>query len=313
MNSQTHIGIDVSKDVFDLVVHETQTHQQFKMTSDDIQRAIKMIKKQSPQIVVLEATGGYQRTLVSKLTKAKIPTAVVNPRNIRNFARSLGQLAKTDKIDASIIARYAIAIQPKITTMLSDNNQKLKDLTSRRKQLIDFRTAEKNRKQQTFINEIRKSIDATIQNLDKEILIIEKLIADLINSDSDMQEKSRRLKTTPGIGDTTAALLLSELPELGKLNCRQIAALVGVAPINRDSGQFRGKRMTGSGRRQLRAGLFMAMLSIIQFNPKLSKFYQRLVNSGKAKMVALIAAMRKLLVALNSMIKNNQDWNIPAI
>ncbi|MDP8212770.1 MAG: IS110 family transposase [Candidatus Zapsychrus exili] len=313
MNSQTHIGIDVSKNVFDLVVHETQTHQQFKMTSDDIQRAIKIIKKQSPNIVVLEATGGYQRTLVSKLTKAKIPTAVINPRNIRNFARSLGQLAKTDKIDASIIARYAIAIQPKPTIILNDNNQKLKDLTSRRRQLINFRTAEKNRKQQAFVKEIRKSIDSTIKNFDKEIQTIEKLINELINSDSDMQEKSQRLKTTPGIGDTTAALLISELPELGTLNCRQIAAMVGVAPINRDSGQFRGKRMTGSGRRHLRAGLFMAMLSIIQFNPKLSKFYQKLVASGKAKMVAFIAAMRKLLVALNSMIKNNQDWSIPTI
>lgn len=310
MSLTTNIGIDVSKERFDLVVHETQVHKQFEMTKSQIRKASLWIKEQNPKLIVLEATGGYEHTLVAELIAAKLPVAVINPRHIRDFAKAVGQLAKTDKADATVIARYAEAIAPQISEVLSQQQQKLQALVVRRRQLVDFRACEKNHKEHVVHKEIIQSIQTVIEKLTSEIETIEKMITDLISSDSDMQNKIDRLTTVPGIGKTTAALLISDLPELGCLNRREIAALVGVAPINRDSGQFKGKRMTGRGRGKVRKALFMAMLSVIQFNRPLQSFYQNLVAAGKAKMVALIATMRKLVVILNSMLKNNQNWKL---
>lgn len=312
MSCATNIGIDVSKERFDLVVHETQVHKQFEMTKKDLRKAASWIKKQTPGLIVLEATGGYERTLVAELISARLPVAVVNPRHIRNFAKATGQLAKTDKADALVIAHYAAAIAPEVSAVLSQQQQKLKALVVRRRQLVGFRACEKNHKEHVLHQEILVSIEQVIEKLTVEIESIEKMITDLINDDPDMQEKIDRLTTVPGIGQTTAALLISDLPELGQLNRREIAALVGVAPINRDSGQFKGKRMTGSGRGNVRKALFMAMLAVIQFNPRLRSFYQNLLAAGKAKMVALVATMRKLVVILNSMLKNNQSWRLQA-
>ena len=308
MKQNPNIGIDVSKNKFDLAIHETGIFKQFTMSPSDIKKSVRWIKKQKPQLIVLEATGGYQYALVAELADKKLPVAVINPLNIRNFAKSLGKLAKTDKLDAKIIAQYAAMIQPNVTHVLKEQNRRLKALIVRRRQLVDIRATEKNHKEHVIDPEILKSIKQVIENLTQEIENIEKQITDLIHSDPDMKEKLDRLKTIPGIGDTTAALLMANLPELGQFNRRQVASMVGVAPINRDSGQLRGKRVTGKGRRDVRKGLYMAMLSIIQCNSKLKQFYQHLVNSGKAKMVALIATMRKLLIIMNSMLKNNQNW-----
>lgn len=310
--SSTNIGIDVSKERFDLVIHETKIHKRYEMTKKDLHKATTWIKKQKPKLIVLEATGGYEHTLVAELISAQLPVAVINPRHIRDFAKATGQLAKTDKADASVIAHYASAIAPKVTKALSEQQQKLKALVVRRRQLVEFRASEKNHKEHVHHEEILTSIKHIIENLSLEIDSIEKMITDLINADPDMQEKIDRLTSVPGIGKTTAAVLVSDLPELGQFNRQEIAALVGVAPINRDSGQFKGKRMIGAGRAYVRKALFMAMLAVIQFNQRLRSFYLHLLAAGKTRMVALLAAMRKLVVILNSMLKNNQSWKLQA-
>lgn len=312
MSQKTNIGIDVSKKSFDVFIHETKEHKTFEMNKEHIRKSIQWMKKQKPKLIALESTGGYERTLVVELLSAKLPVSVINPRYIRDFAKSTGQLAKTDKIDAQIIAYYAERIEPEIKTTLSEQHDKLKALVSRRRQLVDLRVAEKNRKEHIHHQEIGQSIKTVIEQLTEEINRIEEMMSDHVSSDPEIHAKVQTIISTPGIGETTALSIVAELPELGQLNRRQIAALVGVAPMNRDSGQFKGKRMTGGGRKTIRKALFMAMLAVIQFNPKLKAFYQKLVNSGKKKMVALIATMRKLLVILNTMLKNNQNWKSSA-
>lgn len=310
MSTTCNLGIDVSKDSFDVFVHETSTHKKFEMNKGHIRKAMSWIKKNKPTLIVLEATGGYERTLVAELATAKLPVVVSNPRQIRDFAKATGKLAKTDKIDAAVIAHYAAAIMPEIRPLLNKQEQKLSALTSRRRQLVELRAIEKNHKEHAYLPEISTSVETVIQKLTTEIESIEAMVTNLISSDPDMQNKIDQISSVPGVGKITAAVLMADLPELGTLNRKQIAALIGVAPMNRDSGQFRGKRMTGSGRKSIRTALFMAMLAVIQFNPKLKAFYKHLVDQGKPKMVALVAAMRKLIVILNSMLKNNESWRL---
>ena len=310
MSAACNIGIDVSKDSFDVFIHETSLHKKFEMNNGHIRKAMSWLKKHKPILIVLEATGGYERTLVAELATAKLPVVVSNPRQIRDFAKATGKLAKTDKIDAAVIAHYAAVIMPEVRPLLNKQEQKLSALTSRRKQLVDARAIEKNHKEHAYLPEISASIEAVIQKLTAEIENIEAMITDIISSDPDMQAKIDRISSVPGVGKVTAAVLLADLPELGTLNRRQIAALVGLAPMNRDSGQFRGKRMTGSGRKNVRTALFMTTLAVIQFNPKLKGFYNHLVNQGKAKMIAMVAVMRKLIIILNSMLKNNEAWRL---
>lgn len=310
MSAPCNVGIDVSKDSFDLFIHETSTHKKFEMNKTEIRKAVCWIKKQQPTLIVLEATGGYERSLVTALASAQLPVTIVNPRHIRNFAKATGKLAKTDAIDAAIIAHYAAALMPEIRPILKQQEQKLAALVSRRRQLVQSRAAEKNHREHAYLPEISKSIEAIIEKLTAEIETIEVMISEIISSDPDMQNKINCLTSVPGVGKTTAATLLSDLPELGTLNRKQIASLIGVAPINRDSGQLRGKRMTGAGRKCVRSALFMSILSVIQFNKKLKKFYLHLLSNGKAKMVALVATMRKLIIILNSMLKNNEAWRL---
>ena len=310
MSAACNIGIDVSKDSFDVFIHETSLHKKFEMNKGHIRKAMSWLKKHKPILIVLEATGGYERTLVAELATAKLPVVVSNPRQIRDFAKATGKLAKTDKIDAAVIAHYAAVIMPEVRPLLNKQEQKLSALTSRRKQLVDARAIEKNHKEHAYLPEISASIEAVIQKLTAEIENIEAMITDIISSDPDMQAKIDRISSVPGVGKVTAAVLLADMPELGTLNRRQIAALVGLAPMNRDSGQFRGKRMTGSGRKNVRTALFMTTLAVIQFNPKLKGFYNHLVNQGKAKMIAMVAVMRKLIIILNSMLKNNEAWRL---
>jgi transposase len=303
-----HIGIDVSKNSFDVVVHESDVHKQFQMTKGHIRKAMQWIKKQTPKLIALEASGGYEHTLVAELVTSKLTVAVINPRFVRDFAKSQGALAKTDKVDAGIIAQYAAVLKPKETTILSKDQVRLKTLVLRRRQLVGLRACEKNHKEQVIDKDVTSSIKTITQSLSDEIERIEKVILDIIQSDPNMQDKIQRMASVPGIGQTTATVLLSDVPELGTLNRRQIAALIGVAPMNRDSGQFRGKRMTGSGRSKIRTALFMAMLSVIRINRPLKHFYERLLKNGKTKMVAIIATMRKLIIILNTMLKTQQNW-----
>lgn len=304
-----YIGIDISKNFFDLydVADGEQMH--FGNSPGQIKLCIQWLKKRKLKLIVTESTGGYEIPLVTALQAHRLPVAVVNPRRIRDFAKAVGQLAKTDKIDARIIATYAATLQPPKQDTIDANARKLKALISRRHQLTNMRTAEQNRTEHALDKTIAKSIKTVIATIDREIERVEKQIKDHIDNQPHLKQKADQLKSIPGIGDTTSFMLVSELPELGTLSRRQIAALVGVAPINRDSGTFRGKRMTGGARKDVRAGLFMATLVAVQHNPVIHRYYQRLLENGKAKMTAIIAAMRKLLVIMNTMIKKNEYWN----
>ena len=257
----------------------------------------------------MEATGGYERELAVALQTQGLVVSIVNPKRIRDFSKSMGKLAKTDKIDAMMIAAFVATRQLSKSTVIDANAYRLKALVARRNQLIDLRTCENNRKEHIADPVIARSIDTTIEVLDKEISLIEKEISDHIEGQPELKERTTIMESVPGIGTTTASMLVSEVPELGDCNKRQIASLIGVAPINRDSGQFRGKRMTGGGRVHVRSRLFMPTLVAIRYNPKLKAFYQRLLANGKSKMTAIVAVMRKLLVILNTMIKNNQLWD----
>jgi transposase len=310
MSKLTDIGIDISKDSFDVFVHETSLHKKFEMTKGHIRKAITWIKKHKPGLIVLEATGGYERLVVAELATAKLPVVVINPRQVRDFAKATGKLAKTDMIDAAVLAHYAAAVKPEIRPLLNEQQQRLSALISRRRQLVDARAVEKNHREHAYLPEVSASVEAMIQKLTLEIESIETMITDIISSDPNMQNKIDHISSVPGVGKTTAAVLMADLPELGTLNRKQIAALIGVAPMNRDSGQFRGKRITGAGRKSVRTALFMSTLAIIQFNPRLKMFYNHLVDQGKCKMIALVATMRKLIVILNSMLKNNEPWRL---
>lgn len=304
-----YVGIDVSKHFFDLHDVADGKQMRFENSPNQIKLCIHQLKKRKPKLIVTESTGGYELSLVTALQAEGLPVAVVNPRRIREFAKAIGQLAKTDRIDARIIATYAATLEPPKQRQISANARKLKALIARRHQLTGIRTAENNRIEHVFDKTIAKSIKAVITTIDREIEKVEKQIKDHIDDQPQLRKKAHQLKSIPGIGDTTAFMLVCELPELGTLNRREIAALVGVAPINRDSGTFRGKRMTGGGRKQVRARLFMATLVAVRHNPVIHRYYKRLLGNGKAKMTAIIAAMRKMLVIMNTMIEKNEYWN----
>jgi transposase len=305
------IGIDVSKAKLDVHVLAEKRYIQFENSDFGIAELIKLCLKIKPDLIVMEATGGYESRAAGMLGAEGLPVAVVNPRRIRDFARAIGRTAKTDKIDAESIALYAANCQPMAQERIDDNSRKLKALTARRQQLLDMRTAENNRIEHAVDKEISRSLETVLRTIDREIAKVDKKIQDHIDNMPELKQRAEKLRSVPGIGDTTAAMLVSELPELGTFNRRQIASLVGVAPMNRDSGTFRGKRMTGGGRRNVRNRLFMPTLVAIRHNPVLKKHYRRLVDEeGKVKMVAVIAAMRKLLCIMNAMLKNNREWEL---
>ena len=277
---------------------------------DGIKQCVALLQEEEAQVelVVMEATGGYEISLAGELQAAGLPVAVVNPRRIRDFAKAAGQLAKTDQIDARMIAGYAAKMQPPAREQMDENARKLRNLVARRHQLIAMRTAENNRLEHAYDKVLARSIEVIVGAVQKEIGKINQQISDHVQQEPELKQKVDILRSMPGIGDTTAFMLVSELPELGKANKKEIAALVGLAPLNRDSGLFRGKRMTGGGRRTVRSRLFMPTLVAIQHNAVIRAYYHHLLEQGKAKMTAIVAAMRKLLIILNTMLKNNQPW-----
>ncbi len=246
--------------------------------------------------------------LVIELHASKLPVAVVNPKRTRDFARAAGQLAKTDKLDAQMIARYAAVMKPPVQIEIDKISRIIKALVARRRQLIRMRTSEKNRIEHALEKAIARSIKIIVKTIDREIEKVDKQLQDYIDNEPRLKQKETVIKSAPGIGEITAKVLLCELPELGRLNRRKIASLVGLAPMNRDSGQFRGKRITGAGRCEIRMQLYMPTLVAIQHNPVIKEFYQRLIANGKTKMVAIVASMRKLLVIINTMVKKNEVW-----
>jgi transposase len=302
-------GIDVAKHSFDMnIYNQTQTIS-FDYDRKNIQKCIALCQKHKVTMVFMESTGGYEMMLAYSLQQAGLAVCIVNPQRVRAFARAMGILAKTDAIDARVITDYGATIKNPIPTQIDLEEQRLKALVARREQLIDMRTAENNRCEHLADRTVEKSIQMLLKTIEKELEKVEQAIRDYIASKPELVRTCEIVQSATGIGETTAAMLVSDLPELGRLNKREIAALVGLAPFNRDSGQKQGKRRTGGGRYKVRAKLFLPTLVATRHNPKIRAFYLRLLENGKSKMVAIIACMRKLLVILNTMVKKNQCWN----
>ena len=302
------VGIDVSKDCLDVAVRPTGEAWQLPHNSRGINDLVERLGELAPQLVVLEATGGMEMALAGELAASKLAIAVVNPRHVRDFARAAGKLAKTDALDAQVLAHFAEAMRPASRPLPDDASQELRALMARRRQLVEMITAEKNRLR-TAAPRIRPKVQEHIRWLEESLKDLDRDMGDFMRSSPMWRDKDQLLRSTPGVGPVVSMTLLSDLPELGALNRGEIAALVGVAPFNRDSGALRGKRTVWGGRRQVRAALYMATLVATRYNPVLRDFYQRLCEAGKPKKVALTACMRKLLTILNVMVKHNRHWN----
>ena len=305
---RTFVGIDVAKEQLD--VHVRPSDERFQVGRDDagLAELVARLQPLGPRLVVLEATGGYEIPVAAALASAGVPVAVVNPRQIRDFARATGQLAKTDALDARLMALFAEAVQPEARPLPTAAAQALGELVARRRQLIEMLGAERNRHHQVRDPRLQRRIATHIGWLTKALAELERDLDDTIRSSPLWRAKDNLLQSVPGVGDVTAYTLLADLPELGQLDRRKIAALVGVAPLNRESGQWRGRRMIAGGRPAVRSVLYMATLTAIRFNPVLVHFYQRLTAAGRPKKVALIAAMRKLLTILNAMLRDQRSW-----
>ena len=302
------IGIDVSKDTLDVCVLPSEQTIHTGTSPQETQALRARLRRLGPALIALEATGGYGTTLAAELQDAGLAVAVVNPRQVRAFARALGLLAKTDTLDAQVLALFAQKIEPPARPVGDHNARHIKALVARRRQLIAIRTAERNRLTRTDTAEVTASIQSVLETIEQQLADTDQRIRQAIMASPLWLEKATLLESVPGLGRVTAAALLAELPELGQLSRREIAALVGVAPMNRDSGTLRGHRAIYGGRTTVRNALYMATMVAMRWNPVIHAFYHRLCASGKKKMVALIAAMHKLLTILNAMLKNNHAW-----
>ena len=302
------VGIDVSKSVLDVSLHPSGRTWQVEYSPPCMTALAEELADLGPAVVVVEATGGLEMSLTAALSVAGLPVAVVNPKRVRDFARATGRLAKTDKLDAQVLAQFGAMVRPPIRPLPDATRQELRALVTRRQQLLEMITAEKNRMRRTTPG-VRHRIEVNIQFLREQLKELDRDLGDFLKSSPLWQEEAMVLRSVPGIGPVVTATLIARLPELGSLNCKQVAALVGVAPFNRDSGAFRGKRKVWGGRGALRTALYMATLVATRCNSVLQAFYQRLCAAGKPKKVALIACMRKMLVILNSMIKHHRTWN----
>lgn len=310
MSQPVYAGIDVSKD--SLEIHILPSGKHFKVTYDQqgIQTIIQELRSLDLEVVIMEATGAYEQHLATELCTAGVDKLfIANPRNVRDFARAMGKQAKTDSIDASILALFGQALELKPKAIRSKAQQQLKDLVQRHRQLVDLRTSEINRLRLVSADRVIISLKSTIEFLNQEIQALNRDIQDTIKQNPLWEAKAQCMKQEKGVGNNTACSLLSTVPELGQLNRRKISALVGVAPFNRDSGIFRGKRMITGGRAEARKALYMATLVATRYNPVIQEFYQRLIKAGKPKKVALTACMRKLLIRLNAVLKAHAQQN----
>lgn len=301
------VGIDVAKYRFDVHILSDKT---FHVPADADGRQALLAQLPAPGtcLIVVEASGGYERLLVCELVAAGHAVSRVNPRQVRDFARGFGILAKTDRLDAQVLARFAEKIRPRPLAQTHEKQDELDELIGRRRQLIDLRVAESNRRGTSLTDAVRESLQQSIDAINKHLKRIDKAILQLVESHDDWQQRFELLKSVPGVGDVTATTLLAELPELGKLNRKQIAALVGVAPMNRDSGQSQRPRRIAGGRAAIRATLYMAALAACRSNEVIREFAHRLKAQGKPHKVVLTACMRKLLVILNTMVQTNTPW-----
>ncbi len=304
---EIYVGIDVSKKQLDYA--STGEAEIWRVPNNEagIEDIMQRCLELQPQLVVVESTGGFEKKLVSELYGAGVPVVLINPHRVREFARSIGLLAKTDRLDARLLAHYGQAVKPEPTRLPDEKEQLLAALVLRRRQLIENRTAEKNRLE-TAHKAMQGNIEAHLKWLDEQIDELDQQIEQFILNDPNFKAKDEILRSVPGIGKVTSSLMLASLPELGHSDRKQIAALVGVAPMNYDSGFFRGKRRIKGGRSDIRTVLYMATISATRFNPVIHDFYQRLLKRGKIKKVAIVACMRKLLTILNAMIRDSLSW-----
>lgn len=310
MTKEKYVGIDVSKPQLDIAVRPSNERWVSPNDAAGIAQVVKRMQELKPTLIVVEATGGLEQPVVVALSAAQLPVAVVNPRQPRDFAKATGRLAKTDQLDADNLAHYGQAVQPEPRDVPDEASQQLSALLTRRRQVVEMLTAERNR--------LSSALPATAERIRQHLDWLAQELSDLddelkhhIDHNEQWQAKADLLQSTPGVGPVTTYTLVAELPELGLLNRKQIAALVGVAPLNNDSGQHRGRRTVWGGRAAVRSTLYMATLSAVRHNPVIKRFYDRLVQAGKPKKVALTAALRKLLTILNVMVKNNSFWNPP--
>ena len=308
ITTPTNIGIDVSKDWLDIVVIPSGETWRTQNTEEKISVLVEKLESLKPERIVIEATGGYERLVTTKMYLAGLPVCRVNPRKVRFFARSIGQLAKTDKLDAKILARFGELIKPALTQLPSEQEELLSALLTRREQLLAILVAESNR-MGTAPTKIRPSLNEHITWLKSQLKELDKEIDAFINDTPELKEKDNLLQEVEGIGKKTSAKLIADVPELGFCDRKQIAALIGIAPYNQDSGNKKGQRSISGGRPDVRSVLYMATLAATRFNPVIKVFYQRLLKEGKKKKVAIIACMRKLLTILNAILRDRKHWN----
>ena len=304
----TYVGIDVAKARVDVAVRPSGDIWSIDYDEPGVAGLIGRLQVLGPTAVVLEATGGLEVPLASALAAAALPVVVVNPRQVRDFAKATGRLAKTDALDAQVLAHFAEAVRPPVRQLRDDDAQELNAMTTRRNQVMTMLVAEKNRLSRA-IPSVRPGIEAHIAWLEQELKDLDDGLRQSLRRSPVWREKDDLLRSVPGVGEQLSVTLLAYLPELGALNRKQIAALVGVAPMNRDSGTMRGRRAVSGGRARVRTVLYMGALVASRRNPVIREFYQRLLAAGKSKKLALTACMRKLLVILNGMVKSGQRWN----
>ena len=304
---QSFIGVDVSKDRLDVAFAPSGEAAVFSRDGAGLEKLAARLKSAAPHLIAVEATGGFETVVVAALGAAGLPVVVVNPAQVRSFARALGTRAKTDPIDATVIARFAEATKPAIRAILDDETRRLGDLVARRRQIIQMIVAEKQREKRAA-RAMRRSIARLLKALEKELAEVDKDIDDAVRGSPAWREKEDLLASVPGVGDITARTLLAELPELGALTRREIASLAGLAPYTQQSGQWKGKSFIAGGRAAVRSALYMAAVSAARCNRTLKPFYQRLLDAGKPKKLALIAVARKLITILNAILRDKKPW-----
>ena len=310
---KTNIGIDVSKRFLEVAVHENDFHYRCPNQASAFGALLAELIALRPTRIVVEATGGLEKPVVAALHAAGLPVVVINPRQVRAFAKAIGQLAKTDRLDAGVLAHFAAALKPPLRPLKSTDEQELEALMGRRAQLIEMLVAEKNRRHSATSDLVRETIKEHIDWLEDRIAELDEQLQACVVSSTAWQTKDAILQSVPGIGRVVSFSLLAELPELGTLNRQRVSKLVGVAPLNCDSGQQRGRRHIFGGRARVRSMLYMAAFTATRFNPVIKEFYQRLVAKGKPHKVAITACMRKLLSIINLMVRNQTRWRTDSV
>jgi transposase len=308
LTQEVYAGVDISQERLDVHIKPSGRSFSVPYTDGGLEELMRVFGEGAAPVAVMEATGGLEHVAAAFLSSRSVPVAVVNPRQVREFARATGRLAKTDAIDAEALALFGQAVKPRLSKVADDAEKALSELLARRRALVGMLAAEKNRLKQALTAAVRERISAHIAYLEQELADVDLELKRRVEQSPVWKVREELLVSVPGIGESTAITLLSEMPELGSLGRKSVAALAGVAPINRDSGKMRGRRTTWGGRENVRKSLFMATLSAVRFNPLLKEFYTRLLNAGKPKKVAMVACMRKLIILLNSLLAQGRKW-----